>query len=407
VLVQRFVDPHHGCAAYLVAAPRARRGADADAAVIDPGPDLAPYEAAVAAGKLRLRYVIDTHVHADHVSGARALAAAYAGRDGATLCLHESAPVAYPFRVLRDGEVLALGARGLRVLHLPGHRPEQIGLLITAAGGRRTPAGVFTGDALLAGDVGRPEGRGGDAHAQRRSVARLLALPDRVPVYPGHVAGDRVSSTIGDERRDNPVARLLADESAFVAALARDPKPRPLNMRAIEATNLGLEDLAWAMLIEAPDVPQITLEALEVTADWPAALGPPNTMDAPQRPLLVDVREPVEYTHGHVPGAVNVPQAELATSLASLSRDRPVATICDGGTRALRAAQFLRQRGFAHVGVVAGGTAAWRLSGRAVASAVAATPPFLCRLVPACTISRPRCESADCATHSAPRGSTR
>jgi hydroxyacylglutathione hydrolase len=320
-----------------------------------------PVEAALDAGGLRLRYVVDTHVHDDHVSGARTLAAAHAGRHGATLCLHEAAPVAYPFRVLREGDALPLGTLRLGVLHLPGHRPEQVGLLVSR--GRRAPAPccVLTGDALLAGDVGRPEGRGGDGAAVRRSLARLLAMPGRLVVHPGHAAGDLLTTTVGEERRRNPWARLRHDEGAFAAALRCEPPARPLNARAIEATNRGLEDLAWAMLGSAPEVPQLTLEALECACD---AAG----RDGGRGVLVLDVREPAEFASGHVPGALNVPQTDLASLLPALPRDRRIATIDAGiGARALRAAQFLRQQGFGDVAVVGGGTAGWALSGRALA----------------------------------------
>jgi glyoxylase-like metal-dependent hydrolase (beta-lactamase superfamily II)/rhodanese-related sulfurtransferase len=351
-LVQSFVDARRGCAAYLLACPATR-----EAAVVDPGPDPAPIEAAIEARGLRLRYVVDTHVHADHVSGARALAAAHAGR-GASLCLHAVAPVAFPFRVLRDGAALPLGTLRLRVLHRPGHRPEQVGLLV-AGPGRGAPRCVLTADALLAGDVGHPEGPGGDAAAAARSLARLLALPGALAVHPAHVANG-LTTTVGAERRGNPWARLRHDEGAFAAALRREPPARPPDARAIEATNRGLEELAWATLAAAPELPQLTLAALERECDAAARGGV----------LLLDVREPAEFARGHVPGAVNAPRGELARVLAALPRDRRVATIdsgVEGEWRALHAARLLRRRGLREVMVVGGGTLAWALSGRALA----------------------------------------
>jgi rhodanese-related sulfurtransferase len=217
---------------------------------------------------------------------------------------------------------------------------------------------VLTGDSLLVGDVGRPDFGGGEAAAQYESLTRLLRLPDWVAVFPGHFEGPcgkgmcgRPSTTIGFERLFNPLARL--DRAPFVDTLTSAVPARPLNMTAIEATNRGLADLPWAMLTETPPVSEVGLEAVETR-------GP----DA----LLLDVREPEEYAHEHAPGATNLPQADLASHLDELPRDRPLLLICQGGYRSLRAAQFLRQAGYQQVASVKGGTEAWRAAGKPLAS---------------------------------------
>src|SRR5262249_36734804 len=138
----------------------------------------------------------------------------------------------------------------------------------------------------------------------------------------------------------------------FVARLTQGIPARPLNMTAIEATNRGLADMPWAMLTASPPVREVGVEELEAR---------------PPEAGLLDVREPEEYAHGHVPGTVNLPQADLATRLTEVPRDRPVYLICQGGFRSLRAAQFLRQRGFEDVVSVKGGTEAWRAAGKALA----------------------------------------
>jgi glyoxylase-like metal-dependent hydrolase (beta-lactamase superfamily II)/rhodanese-related sulfurtransferase len=346
-----------GCASYVIASRKTR-----DAAIIDPAVETEPYDALLCERDFRLRYVIDTHIHADHVSGARRLAAAHQ----AELCLHEAAQVTYPFRPLRDGSELELGQLRLRVLHTPGHRPELISILIVNPPRSPEPSMVLTGDSLLVGDVGRPDFGGGDAAAQYDSLTRLLRLPDWVAVFPGHFEGPcgkgmcgRPSTTLGFERLYNPLARL--DRTQFIARLTQGIPPRPLNMTAIEATNRGLADMPWAMLTASPPVREVGVEELE-------SLSPEAG--------LLDVREPEEYAHGHVPGAVNLPQADLASRLAEVPRGRPVYLICQGGFRSLRAAQFLRQRGFEDVVSVKGGTEAWRAAGKPlVQGAACAEPP--------------------------------
>ena len=344
---KQFLDEQCGCASYLIASRQSH-----EAAVVDPSIDTDQYDELLRDRGFRLKYVIDTHVHADHVSGARRLAA----KHGAELCLHESAAVAYPFRGLKDGEELPLGQLRLRILHTPGHRSELISILVINPLRSPEPSMVLTGDSLLVGDVGRPDFGGGDATSQYESVARLLQLADWVAVFPGHFEGPcgkgmcgRPSTTIGFERRYNPLLRLGRPE--FISTLAGGVPARPLNMVAIEATNRGREDAAWAMLTSLPPVEEAGIEALDgLRADA----------------VLLDVREPEEYAYGHVPGAVNLPQAELSTRLAEVPRDRPVFVICESGMRSLRSAQFLRQMGYTHVTNVRGGTAGWRKSGRRV-----------------------------------------
>jgi glyoxylase-like metal-dependent hydrolase (beta-lactamase superfamily II)/rhodanese-related sulfurtransferase len=343
---QQILNQLHGCASYLIASRTT-----GDAAVVDPGMATEPYDEMVAQRGLRLRYVVDTHIHADHISGARRLAAAH----GAALCLYAGARTAYPFRGLEDGEELPLGQVRLRVLHAPGHRPELIALLVADTERAPEPSLVLTADALLAGDAGRPDFGGGDAAAQFDTFHRLLALPEWMAVFPGHFEGPcganmdgRPFTTIGFEQRFNPLARL--DRDAFIAALTKHLPERPLNMTAIEATNRGTAEMDWAMLTSDADVPEVAAADCEL---------PPDAM-------LLDVREAAEYARGCVPGAVSLPQADLATRLAELPRDRAIVTICRSGARSLRSAQFLAQMGFANVTSVAGGTSAWRKAGRPV-----------------------------------------
>jgi len=353
---KQILDERCGCASYLIASRQSH-----EAAIVDPSIDTAQYEPLLRERGFTLRYVIDTHVHADHVSGARRLVADY----GAELCLHQSARVTYPFRPLANGEELPLGQLRLRILHTPGHRPELISVLVVNPQRSPEPSMVLTGDSLLVGDVGRPDFGGGDASAQFESMSKLLRLPDWVAVFPGHFEGPcgkgmcgRPSTTIGFERLYSPLLHM--DRDPFVATLNNGIPARPLNMTAIEATNRGVADMPWAMLTSSPEVEEVGIDAV----------------DAAPNAVLLDVREPEEFARGYVQRAVNIPQAELASRLEEIPRDRPILTICQTGMRSLRSAQFLLQQGFDHVSSVAGGTAAWRAAGRPVEATEAEGEPL-------------------------------
>jgi hydroxyacylglutathione hydrolase len=173
-----------GCAAYMVGALDT-----AECAVFDPLWDIEPYLETAARKKSVIRYVIDSHSHADHVSGARRLAEA----TGAELVLPELAEIAYPATRVKGGERLRMGEVSMDILHVPGHRPEQINLLITDHSRGEDPWCLLTADFLLVGDVARPDlAQDGDAGAETLfdvSIPKLRDLPPFVEVYPGHVAG--------------------------------------------------------------------------------------------------------------------------------------------------------------------------------------------------------------------------
>jgi len=215
-------------------------------AVVDPVGDPERYLEAAAAAGLRLRYVFDTHVHADHLSPGRVLAAAA----GAEYVLHASAEVQFPFRAVQDGDVLALGNVEARVLHVPGHTPEHLALVVTDRTRGPEPWFVLTGHTLMVGDMGRTElasSAEAGARALFQSAERLRALPDYLEVLPGAFAGSvcgrglsgKTSSTIGFERRFNR-AFSLTDQATFVRLMLEEIPPRPARAAEIRAENLGL-----------------------------------------------------------------------------------------------------------------------------------------------------------------------
>jgi glyoxylase-like metal-dependent hydrolase (beta-lactamase superfamily II) len=180
---KQIVREETGCAAYII-------GADSgECAVFDPLWDIEPYLKAARSKKSRIRYVIDSHSHADHVSGARPLAE----HTGAELVLPQLADLTYPARRVAHRERLSLGDVTLEVLHVPGHRPEQINLLVIDHTRGEEPWCMLTADFILVGDVARPDlAQGGVEGAQvmfDQAFPRLASLPDFVEIYPGHVAG--------------------------------------------------------------------------------------------------------------------------------------------------------------------------------------------------------------------------
>jgi glyoxylase-like metal-dependent hydrolase (beta-lactamase superfamily II) len=215
------------------------------AAVVDPVGDIRPYQALAVTTGTRIHYVIDTHVHADHLSAARELAAAA----GADYALFADAKVAFPFRGVRDGEVLDLGNVSLEVLHTPGHTPEHISLLVTDRTRGDEPWFVLTGHTLMVGDLGRTELASSAADGARdlfRSVQRLKALPDYLEVLPGAYSGSvcgrslsgKPTSTIGFEKRHNKAFRV-ENEAAFVRAMITDIPPPPPDAAQLRAANSG------------------------------------------------------------------------------------------------------------------------------------------------------------------------
>lgn len=339
---KQFLHDDHGCASYLIASRSSR-----EAAVVDPQIAIGQYLQLAAERGYHITTIVDTHLHADHISGNRALAAA----TGAAVHLHASADVDFDFVPLNDGDVIAIGQLELRIVHTPGHRPESLSLLVVNPPRSPDPSMVLSGDTLFVGDVGRPDFGGADgAEQQWASVQRLLGLPDWVEVFPAHFEGScgkamcgRPSSTIGFERRFNPVLGLGREDFLRYAEL---PPARPLNMTAIMATNQGRADLACAQELAASAPPRVGID------------GAKGMMS--RHAMVLDVREPWEYAAGHVPGARSLPQADILTRIDEIPRDREVVVVCESGVRSQGAARFLSGQGYDKVVDLVGGTAAWR-----------------------------------------------
>jgi glyoxylase-like metal-dependent hydrolase (beta-lactamase superfamily II) len=225
-------------------------GGKAVGAVVDPVGDIAPYLATAEATGLKLRYVADTHLHADHISGGRALAEAA----GAEYVLFAGADARFPFKGVSDGEVLELGNVTMTVMHTPGHTPEHVSFLVTDRTRSSEPWFVLTGHTLMVGDLGRTElatTAEEGARALFLSASRLKALPDHIEVLPGAYSGSvcgrglsgKPMSTIGFEKRNNKAFRIDSEDE-FVRAMLADIPPAPPRAAEIRAANSGMAEAA-------------------------------------------------------------------------------------------------------------------------------------------------------------------
>lgn len=213
-------------------------------AVVDPIEDADFYIQEAARAGLEIQYVFDTHVHADHISGARNLAE----RTGAKFALYAQAPVEYPFTPVHDGEQIVLGNTMIQVIHTPGHTPEHISLLVTDHRRGPDPWLVLTGHTMMVGDIGRPDlvAEDGANDLYHTIFDRMLQFPDYLEVHPGAYSGSpcgralsgKVVSTIGFERRFNPAAQPRTKEE-FIKFMLEDLPQKPNNFDLIRAYNLG------------------------------------------------------------------------------------------------------------------------------------------------------------------------
>lgn len=281
MLFKQFVEEDLGCASYLIGDETA-----GEAVVVDPAYAIDQYLAEAERKHVRISCVLETHTHADHVSGHGRLALEH----GVPVTIHPAAEPDFPFEPLEDGADVETGDVFLRVIHTPGHRPEHCCFAVVDRARAAEPWLVLTGDSLLVGDAARPdlavEAREG-AEGLFHSLQRLLELHDGVEVYPGHVAGSlcgagmssKASSTIGFERRFNP-ALAFTDLSEFIAESAATGAPRPPNMDRIVELNRG------PFVGSQPEL---------------------RTLESADGATVLDVRESDEFASGHVHTALNIP----------------------------------------------------------------------------------------------------
>jgi hydroxyacylglutathione hydrolase len=352
-----------GCASYVVAD-------EETAAVIDPKWDIEDYLALAEEHGFRVEHVLETHNHADHVSGHGRLAHAA----GATIHVSAEAGVAYDNEPLADGDVVRIGEVEITALATPGHRPEHMSFLVADPSRADEPWLVVTGDSLFVGDLARPdlavEPEDG-ARGLYRSVRRLLELADFAEVWPGHIGGslcggagmsEKPGTTIGFERRFNRFLRL-GDEGEFVRALTGDLAPQPPNFERIVELNRG------PLLTEAA--------ALD-------SLAPARVKDLLEGgATLLDGRATRDFDAAYVPGSINVTMDRAAVGTRAawiVNAQAAVVVTAAGDDEARQMGRLLEAVGFQSLlGVLAGGVPAWGGAGLPTKSTEAIDVPELAK----------------------------
>jgi glyoxylase-like metal-dependent hydrolase (beta-lactamase superfamily II)/rhodanese-related sulfurtransferase len=349
MLFRQVLHPDLGCASYVIADTAAEVGA-----VVDPKWEIAEYLDLARSSGFEIGHVIETHNHADHLSGRARLVEA----TGAGCWVHRLADAGYPHTPFEDGDEIVIGEVVLRVLHTPGHRPEHSAILVIDGSRSTEPCAVLTGDSLFVNDVARPDlavERREGARGLYASVRRLAELDDGVEVYPGHTGGslcgsarmsEKTSSTIGFERRNNVLLQLDGEEP-FVATLIDGLAPQPPNFKLIAEVNRS----------GAP-----------TAVEHPVALAADRFRERiAAGALVVDGRPPEDYDAGHIPGSVGITLSAtgFGTKVAwVVDRGQELLLVAGDQHDALRMSSLLGSVGVhgAH-GMLAGGFDAWRGAG--------------------------------------------
>jgi glyoxylase-like metal-dependent hydrolase (beta-lactamase superfamily II)/rhodanese-related sulfurtransferase len=325
-----------GCQSYLIGCEGTLCGA-----VIDPEiTQIDRYRALANHHGLHIRYVIDTHTHADHFSAGKALSHAL----GAPMVMHASSPAPHANLRLDDDDMLLVGNLRIRALHTPGHTSDSMCLVAHDR--------VFTGDTLLIGGTGRTDLPTGDPDQLYDSLfGKLLRLDPELSVFPAHDYKGGQRSTLGHEMAENP--RLQKRERGEFTRMMRELSlAAPTHLTEALRTNMTGGKTVGQMLAEAAAVvPFMALSDLDR-----------RTAARPNDLLILDVREAAAFQAGHIPGARNVPRGQLELRVDEEIPDPTVriVTCCEFGKISTLAALTLRQLGYARVSALDGGMKAWR-----------------------------------------------
>ncbi len=348
-----------GClahASYLI-------GSKGEAAVVDPQRDVDQYLEEAEAQGLKIKYVIETHLHADFVSGHRELAE----RAGSEIVIGEKAGATFPHRAVRQGDEIRLGKVLLRFIETPGHTPEGVSVLVIDSEVSDQPQKVLTGDTLFVGDVGRPDLAGGKGYTPQMMAAmmydtlhqKLSRLPDETEVYPAHGAGSmcgrnmsqETSSTIGEQKKSNYALKPMSKDE-FVRMMASDlPQAPEYFSRDAEINRTGagsLKEIDRPATLSPLEVNQLATELVHVEG---------------LRHIVLDVRSAVEFGGGHVPGSMNIGLGGQFAIWAGclVPMTAPIVIVAESTERVDEAVMRLARVGIeTATGYLNGGMDAWR-----------------------------------------------
>lgn len=328
-----------GCQSYLIGCPES-----STAALIDPEiANIDRYHGLAAQTGLRIRYVIDTHTHADHFSATKQIGRAL----GIPVVMHRDSPAPFADLRLDDDDSLMLGTMRIRAIHTPGHTRDSMCLLVEDR--------LFTGDTLLIGGTGRTDLPTGDPDMLYDSLFnKLLKLDGTLTVYPAHDYKGRGHSTIAQEIANNP--RLQKRERGeFVEMMRQLNLSAPTHMTEALRTNISGGKTVAQFLSEATaQVPFIAMTELSARL-----AGRPNDL------IVLDVREKDAFDAGHIPGARHLPRGQLELRINEELPDPTLRIVvyCEFGKISTLAAATLRELGFMRATALDGGMKAWREGG--------------------------------------------
>lgn len=352
--VQQFFVEGLGCASYLIGCE-----SQGVAAVVDPQRDVHPYLETAHSRGLKITHILETHLHADHVSGNTQLAA----RSGAEIYIHEAAQAQFAHQTMKEGDVLQIGGVKIEVRHTPGHTPESVTLLVSDTTRSQEPWMALTGDLLFVGDVGRPDLVGLEA---ARDLAgdlyeslfeKVLKMNDALMIYPGHGAGSLCgrsigsvrSTTLGYERQANPALSPRQREE-FIEYMTNNLPEQPGNHQRIKAMNRRGPHQLGEIVPRPLSIP-------EAVPHFRKGAG------------LLDLRSKEAYISGHVPGSVHLLADDQLSNRVGfvLSPEQPIALLLEKPADYARVVYSLARVGYDSViGYLEGGMQAWEAAGLAV-----------------------------------------